>query len=272
MINTEEDYQNFKKPSKALQIQGVCVLEISLGEKIEILFQKGIDVLLVQKLMSSTKSKIINNEECTIEDYIGGYNAYLVYCNISPGDKLVIIFIDKEEKKLNYSKLDYFSKVLFEKIGVNTANLEIKKIYLNTVEIPRAKGLVGFLVLDKTGLLYFSKVQKIRRSMTENIFQIAGFISAILIYSEDLISGVDPELRLEDINLGNHHFFINVKNNVIFAYITETHKTTENFDTYIHIVVNKFIDKYYNPYVTNFKGDLSPFHSFEKVLDQYFEI
>ncbi|MFW9881942.1 MAG: hypothetical protein ACFFG0_53440, partial [Candidatus Thorarchaeota archaeon] len=44
--------------------------------------------------------------------------------------------------------------------------------------IPRAKGLIGFLVLDKTGLLYFSKVKKNKTNLGRYIFQIAGFISA----------------------------------------------------------------------------------------------
>ncbi|MHA2009501.1 MAG: hypothetical protein ACXABO_19825 [Promethearchaeota archaeon] len=272
MIKTEENYQNFKEPSKALQIQGVCVLEINSGGKIEIVFQRGIDVLLVQKILKLTKNRIINDEQGISEDYIGNYNAYLVYCSMSPRNRLVTIFIDKKENELKYPKLDYFSKVLFEKIGVNTINLEFKKIYINTAGIPRAKGLVGFLVLDRTGLLYFSKVQKMRKSMAKNVFQIAGFISAMLIYSEDLISGEDPEVRLEDINLGSHHFYVNIKKNVIFAYFTEKDKTTENFDKNIRVVVNKFINKYYNPYITKFRGDLSPFHSFERILDQYFEI
>ncbi len=147
-----------------------------------------------------------------------------------------------------------------------------KRIYIKSIQFPRAKGLVCFLALDKTGLLYFSKVNKNRKKISKNIFQIAGFISAILIYSKDFISGEDPELRLEDINLGSHHFYVNIKNNVIFAYFIERDKLTENFDKYIHIVVDKFIEKYYYPYITNFKGDVSPFHSFDTVIDQYFEI
>jgi len=272
MINSEENSQDFNGPSKDEQIQGVCILKMSAIGDIEIIFQKGIDTLQVQKIINSHKIKILNNEERTIKDYIGSLNTYLVYCDTSLADKIIAIFIDKEEKILNYAKLDALTERLFEKIGISTPNLVIRKIRINAVKIPRAKGLVGFLALDKTGLLYFSKVNKKRKKLSKNIFQIAGFISALLIYSRDLISGEDPELRLEDINLGSHHFYVNIKKNVIFAYFIEKHKVTENFDKNIHIVVEKFLEKYYNPYVTNFKGDLSPFHSFEEVIDQYFEI
>lgn len=272
MINSQDNYQNIKDPSTDLQIQGICILEISALGKIEIIFQRGIDILLVQKIINSNKSKILNNEEGAIKDYIGSFNAYLVYCDSDQGNKIIAIFIDKKAHVLNYTKLDTLSEILFKKIGISTTNLEIKKIRINTVKVPRAKGLIGFLALDKTGLLYFSKVKKNRKNLSKNIFQIAGFISALLIYSKDLISGEDPDLRLEDINLGSHHFYVNIKKNIIFAYFIEKHKVTENFDKYIHIVVEKFIEKYYNPYVTNFRGDLSPFHSFEEVIDQYFEI
>ena len=271
MINSEENYQDIEEPSKDLQVQGVCILRMSFLGDIEIIFQKGIDTLQVQKIINSHKSKILNNEEGIIKDYTGNLNPYLVYCDTGLAEKIIAIFINKEDI-INYAKFDALTEGLFEKIGISTTNLVIRKIRVNTVKIPRAKGLVGFLALDKTGLLYFSKVNEKRKKISRNIFQIAGFISALLIYSKDLISGEDPEVRLEDINLGSHHFYVNIKKNVIFAYFIEKHKVTENFNKNIHIVVGKFLDKYYNPYVTNFKGDLTPFRSFEAVMDQYFEI
>jgi len=272
MIIQEENYHDIQEPSKDLQLQGVCILEMSNLGGIEVLFQKGIDTLQIQKLINQYKSKIINNEEGTITDNIDNLNAYLVYCDADTAGKIIAIFISKEENKLDYTKLDLLTEGLFKKLGISITNLVIRKLRINTIKIPRAKGLVGFLALDKTGLLYFSKVKKNRKKISKNIFQIAGFISALLIYSKDLISGEDPEVRLEDINLGSHHFYVNIKKNVIFAYFIEKHNVTDNFEENIQIVVGKFIDKYYNPYITNFKGDLSPFHSFEEVIDQYFEI
>lgn len=272
MINTEEDSQDPKESSKEMQIQGVCILGMSLKGEIEIIFQEGIDISLVYTIINSIKSKILNNEEGKIEDNVGSLNAYLLYCYSNQFEKLIALFVDTEEKSLDYSKLDNLTNLLFKKIGINIVNSEIKRIYIKPAKLSRAKGLVGFLALDKTGKLYFSRVQKTRKKISNNVFQIAGFISAILIYSKDLISGEDPELRLEDINLGSHHFYINIKNNVIFAYFIEKHKITENFDKHIHIVVDKFIAKYYNPFITNFKGDISPFQSFDVVMDQYFEI
>ena len=136
---------------------------------------------------------------------------------------------------------------------------------------PRAKGLIGLLVLDKTGLLYFSKVTQNRTSLSKNIFQIAGFISAILIYSQDLIGGEDAGIKLIDINLGDYHMFFKTKGNIIFAYIVEKLKCTENIEKSMELVIEKFLNTYYYK-IVEFKGDLSPFHSFEIVIDQYFEM
>jgi hypothetical protein len=139
-------------------------------------------------------------------------------------------------------------------------------------DFPKAKGLIGFLVLDKTGLLYFSKVAKNQLNLGRNIFQIAGFISAILIYSHDLIGSEDSGIKLEDINLGNHHLYVCAKGKVIFAYFTEKNRTTGNLKCYIQIIIEKFMDKYYKSQIINFKGDISPFHCFDKILNKYFII
>ena len=138
--------------------------------------------------------------------------------------------------------------------------------------ITKANGLVGFLVLDKTGLPYFSKVAKNKINLAQNIFQIAGFISAILIYSQDLIGTEDSGIRLEDINLGNHHFYVCTRENVIFAYFVEKHRITDNFKSHIETIIKKFIEKYHPAFIKNFKGDISQFHKFEEIIDQYFEI
>ncbi|MFX1324121.1 MAG: hypothetical protein ACFE8N_04135 [Promethearchaeota archaeon] len=151
----------------------------------------------------------------------------------------------------------------FDKNGHNTGEVS---------EFAKAKGLIGILILDKAGSLFFSKVNKNRLRMAGNIFQIAGFISAIMIYSQDLIGGENQGLKLKDINLGNHHFYICTRKNLIFAYFIEKNRASENINICIQKIIEKFTDKYYFSHILNFKGDLSPFHEFETVVDQYFEI
>ena len=152
-------------------------------------------------------------------------------------------------------------------MSLNTTNPEIENICDKIADIPRVKGLVGILILSKTGSLFFSKVDKRRKNIKKNIFQIAGFISAIMIYSQDIIGGKELGLKLEDIDL-----YIDTKNEVIFTYFVEKQNCSENIIHIIHLIFDDFLDKYYDSYIKDFKGDLTPFHSFENIIDQYFEI
>ncbi len=115
-------------------------------------------------------------------------------------------------------------------------------------------------------------MNKKRKNISKNIFQIAGFISALLIYSQDFIGSEGSGLKLEDIDLGNHHLYVNMKNDVIFAYLVEKSNCSESIERYMHIIVENFLNKYYNTCIKNFNGNLAPFHEFEQVIDQYFEI
>lgn len=152
-------------------------------------------------------------------------------------------------------------------MGLDTANTDINTISNRVVDIPRAKGLIGILILNKTGSLFYSKVNKKRVNIIKNIFQIAGFLSAMMIYSKDFIGSRELELKLEDVDL-----HIDTKNGVIFAYLIEKENHTEDSNKYIHIIFNDFLERYYDSHIKDFKGDLTPFYSFEEVIDQYFDM
>ena len=66
--------------------------------------------------------------------------------------------------------------------------------------------------------------------------------------------------------------FLKTKSNVIFAYIVEKPNCSENIKRYMQLIVEEFLYRYYSSYVVEFKGDLTPFHSFEGINDEYFEI
>jgi hypothetical protein len=182
------------------------------------------------------------------------------------------MYIDKSENLMNYTKLYYLSKRLYKRFSSDLFEVELRKICNNIITIPKAKGLIGIFILDKAGFLYFSKVNENRPNMANNNFQIAGFISALLINAQDFIAGEEYGLKLEDVNLGGYHLFLKTKKNVIFAYIIDKEKRSDNIKRYVQLVVEEFLDAYYQSHVIGFKGDLSPFHEFENVIDQYFDI
>ena len=66
--------------------------------------------------------------------------------------------------------------------------------------------------------------------------------------------------------------FFKTKDSLIFSYVLEKHKCSENIEKCMELVVDRFLNTYYYSHVVEFKGDLSPFHKFEEIFNHYFEI
>ncbi|MFX1569763.1 MAG: hypothetical protein ACFFCV_15505 [Promethearchaeota archaeon] len=261
--------ENFQK----FQLRGFSVSEINTEGYIEIIFQKGIGISLTTKIIDLYRESFVNRRQGYINDTIGNLTVYIHFFEKENNSKLIIMYIDKIENLMNFTELYHLSKRIYDGINPNISKTEVRKICDKLVDIPIAKGIVGLFIIDKAGFLYFSKVNKDREYMANNNFQIAGFISAILIYSQDFIAGGEYGLKLTDINLGNGcQMFIKTKQNVIFAYIVEKPNCSENIKRYMQLLVEEFLFRYYSSYVVGFNGDLAPFHSFEEVIDRYFEI
>jgi len=273
MIILNENHQNMGLNFPIFQLRGFCISEIGIEGIVEIIFQKGIGITLSTKIIDLYKNTIIKKRQGYIKDTIGNLTIYLQFYEKKEDNKLIIMYIDKTENLMNYTELYNLSKMIYESISSDLLKPEIRQICDRSVDIPKAKGIVGIFIIDKAGFLYFSKVNKDRPYMANNNFQIAGFISAILIYSQDFIAGEEYGLKLEDINLGNGcQMFLKTKSNVIFAYIVEKPNCSENIKRYMQLIVEEFLYRYYSSYVVEFKGDLTPFHSFEGIIDEYFEI
>jgi len=272
MITVNENYQNLVENSQIFKLRGFSISEVNIEGNVTIIFQKGIGITLTKKIIDLYKDKLLTKKQGYIIDTIGHLTVYMHFFEKEVDNKLVITYIDKIENPMNYTELYHLSKRFYKSISSNTSKTDIRQVCTRLINIPKAKGIVGFFIIDKAGFLYFSKINKNRPNMANNNFQIAGFISAILIYSQDFIAREEYGLKLEDIDLGGYHMFLKTKNNVIFTYIIDNDNHSYNLKRYMQLVMEEFIDKYYYSHVVEFKGDLAPFHSFEQVIDQYFEI
>jgi hypothetical protein len=272
MITINNNYQNLEETSQNFQLRGFTISELNIGGHLEIIFQKGIGITLTMKIIDLYKNEILSKRQGYIKDNIGTLTVYINFFERKQNSKLILMYIDKTENLMNYTNLYHLSKRIYNSINAHPVETDLRKICNNLITIPKAKGLIGVFIIDRAGFLYFSKVNKNRPNMANNNFQIAGFISAILIYAQDFIAGEEYGLKLEDVNLGGCHLFLKNKKNVIFAYIIDKDKRTENIKRYMQLIVEEFLDTYYNSHVIGFKGDLSPFHEFENIIDQYFEI
>lgn len=272
MITINENYQNLEENFQVFQLRGFTISEVNIEGVFTIIFQKGIGISLTSKIIDLYKNEILSKRQGYINDIIGNLTVYINFFENNQKNKSIFMYIDKSENLMDYTSLYYLSKRMYNQLNSDKLEIDLIKVCNNIITIPKAKGLIGIFIIDKAGFLYFSKVNKDRPTMANNNFQIAGFISAILIYAQDFIAGEDYGLKLEDVNLGGCHLFLKTKNDVIFAYIIDKNKRSENIKRYMQLIVEEFLDKYYSCHVIGFKGDLSPFHEFEKVIDQYFEI
>ncbi len=272
MITVNDNYLDLENNSPIFQLRGFNISEMDIEGNLKIIFQKGIGITLTKKIIDLYEDNIVIKRQGYIKDNIGNLTVYINFFGIHQNDKLILMYIDKTEKLMDYTNLYYLSKRIYNSLNSNSLEKELKKICNDIITIPKAKGLIGIFIIDKAGFLYFSKVNENRPNMANNNFQIAGFISAILIYAQDFIAGEEYGLKLEDVNLGECHLFLKTKKDVIFAYIIDKDKRSENIKRYMQLVVEEFLDTYYISHVIGFKGDLSPFHEFENVIDQYFEI
>ncbi len=127
----------------------------------------------------------------------------------------------------------------------------------------------AFFIVSSAGHSLFSKINAENDLLKKNIIQIGGFISAIFIFSSELI-GLESGDHLKAISFKNHQFLVKMKDDIIFACLTERNDSKE-IKKNIDLIAEKFLDLY-EERVKNFDGDVSAFNEFECVIDKYFKI
>ncbi len=262
-----------KSNSNPIEILGVGIVRISRlssEKKIDIIYQKGVGIKLLQKIIKKYMEKIIKKREGILIDLFYNFSIYIHYFNNNPDENIGIIYLDKKEKILNYSELFLISQKLNQCAEIEDSLFKIKDICNKEIIIPRYKGLSAIFIIGSSGHLFFSKINKNKTKLIKYEISISGFITALLIFSKEILSQ-GPETKLKQINFGNQNFYLNLRNNAIFAYLVEKQQIPEMFKKYMHIVSDEFIYRFKDR-INTFNGDVSPFQEFESVIDQYFII
>ena len=158
MITVNENYHNLDISSQIFNLRGFCISELSLDGKLEIMFQKGIGITLTQKIIGLYTEKIIKKRQGYIKENIGTLTIYLHFFDKKPEKRLIVIYIDKIDNLMNYTKLYYLSRKIYKISCTNTFNPYLKDMCNKVVKIPKAKGIIGVFIIDKAGFLYFSKI------------------------------------------------------------------------------------------------------------------
>ena len=205
-----------------------------------------------------------------IIDLVCNYTVYIHYFNNQTNDIIIILYLDEKEKILKFSDLYMNSEKLNNFICSNIPLLELRNICKKNIWIPKSNGIIAMFILNSSGHLFYSKFNKEKTKLQNFEIQISGFISALTIFSKELISQ-EPGVKLKKINFGKQHFYLINEQNVIFAYLIEVEKKKDINKRYLYLVSEDFLSKF-KDIIANFKGDVSKFDDFDLVVNQYFII
>jgi len=253
-----------------LKIFGVALLKIlkeSPHKNFNVLYEKGIGVPMIQNILEIFKSEIRNKIQGTSVIPLEEFTIFITYFENDAKDTIVIIYLDEKDNTSNYSTLYLYSKKIRKALSSDNSLSKIAQICDDAIEIPHAKGITGLYVILQSGVIIFSKT---RDSVSEKLQSdlLGGFISALFSFSEQVING-ESGAKLKEINFGNQSFYTITKNNTIFTFLVT--KMSPLLQRYMYIIVDKFLDKYEHN-LKHFDGDLTRFHEFNDIVDQYFII
>ncbi|TET57014.1 MAG: hypothetical protein E3J52_10940 [Promethearchaeota archaeon] len=273
MIAMNNAAQNSNNASEKLHMLGYGLLNISeldSGGKLNVLFQNGIGVSLIQNIFELYKNEIINKRQGNSIIPLDDFTIHIQY--FKNGEKKISVIIYMEEKEptvpVNFPKLYFLSKKINKKILSNAPISEITKIFESEIEIPKTDGVIAIFIIGSTGSPFISKINKKRSNIADHEVHIGGFISALLSFSNTII-GEETGAKLKEINFGNQQFYVISKSNVIFAFLVEN--MNQLLQRYMYLIADEFLFDFRN-YIKEFNGDVTPFNEFESKINQYFII
>jgi len=259
-----------KKYPAPIHVLGFGIVELDSNRQYTILFQKGIGMKLIQKIININQDEILLKKNGIKIDIIYRDTVYIHYFDNKDDKIVIVIYLDKKEKILKFSDLFLISENLNGLISSNISLLDLRNICEEKIKIPKTNGVIAVFIISSAGHLFYSKFNKEKASFKNFEIQVSGFISALLIFSKEIISK-NTGAKLKKINFENQHFYLNSEQDVIFAYLIEENKKNKINKRYLYLTSEEFLSKYKNS-IRNFDGDVSKFGDFENIIDQYFII
>lgn len=266
-----ENFQNSKESTVIMQMRGIGLVKISenkINGKLDVLFQRGIGIPLVQNIVESYKKEIINKKKGNSIITLEELTIFLNYFENSDHDILVIIYMQEKENSINFSKLYPLSTNINKKFQLHESINNIINEFNSAIEIPRTEGVIAIFIIGSTGCPFVSRINKDRSNIQDHEVHIGGFISALLSFSNTII-GEETGAKLKEINFGNQQFYIISENDVIFAFLVE--KMNPLIQRYMYLLADEFLFSY-KDLLRNFNGNITAFSNFEKKINQYFII
>jgi len=205
MIILEDISQESLELPKAIQVYGIGLVSMTQN-RYNIVFNKGISRSFMRDLINLYRPEILNIKEGKLIDLLGIFTVYIHFYTLG-NERISIFYINEKDSLINYEDLCSLSRLL---VKTYCSNVSISKLsQICNKAIPSIKGLSALFVISTTGHTLFTKIRNDKTKLSENYIQIGGFLSAILMFSNEVI-GKNSGESLQAINFENQQFLISV--------------------------------------------------------------
>ena len=266
MIELEDFIQESLALTKEVQVLGISLVSLS-PNRYSIVFNKGISRALIKDLIHLYRLEILNKKEGKLIDLFGIYTVYIHFYSIG-SEKFTLFYMNEKDRLVDYADICSLSRSLYKLYSSNISHSKIELI-CNEI-VPCVNGISALFVINSSGHTLFTKFRSDKKRLSDNYIQIGGFLSAILMFSNEVIGRSAGE-SLQAISFENQQFLISVEDGIIFAYLVEDNVKSETRERYIELIKEEFIEQFYDC-LTDFNGDINQFQSFEPVVEKYFSI
>ena len=260
MIVLDHSSKDSMVDSWSLQLHGLGL--VSMNPRITtIIFLKGISDAMLNSLIRAYKTKILETREGKVIDLVGSYTLYIHFFDIE-SEIFAIFYLNKKDVLTRYDDLCSFSSKILNLYCSDQAQFNISSLCKEIISFPRLSAL--FIISDD-GHCLFSKTSS--EYLDQNAIQISGFISAILLFANEVIGKTSGE-SLKTINFDRIQFHVKLKNGIIFAYLIEIREDSIDIDYFTELIAEDFLNTFPTE-LQNFNGRVSVFRKFDSHLEKY---
>ncbi|MHA1472080.1 MAG: hypothetical protein ACTSQW_03160 [Promethearchaeota archaeon] len=233
MIVLEKGHQELLDTPAAMDILGVGIVSITERNS-NLIYNKGISRSLMNDLIKLYSPDILEKKEGKLIDLLGIFTVSIHFYSFDT-ESIAIFYVIEKDTLTNYDKMCSVSRNLAKLYRSNAPLSAINETCKNM--IPSFEGLTALFVVSTTGHTLYTKIREDQVSIEENHIQIGGFLSAILMFSNEVI-GNHSENTLQSINLKDQRFIISVKEDIIFAYLVDESAKSDNFERYVELIAS----------------------------------
>jgi hypothetical protein len=260
MIVLDYSHENSMVDSWSLQLHSLGLVSISHGAT-TVIFLKGMSDAMLNSLIRGYKKRIMAKREGKIIDLVGSYTLYIHFFDIE-SELLAIFYLNKKDVLTRYDDLCSFSSKILNIYCSDHSHLNLNSLCKEIINFPRLSAL---FIISEDGHCLFSKTSS--DYLNQNAIQISGFISAILLFSNEIIGKTSGD-SLKTINFERIQFHLKLKNGIIFAYLIENREDSFDIDYFAELIAEDFLNTF-STQLQNFHGHVSAFREFESHIEKY---